>query len=67
LPIRPGRFIGRDVLLLMPEHVDRAERVLSPGFDAIDSLSPAPIRDDGRALAEVAVLRRRNLRHWPPP
>jgi hypothetical protein len=63
----PERFIGQDVLLLVPEHAERATQALAPVFDGIDALAPAPIRHAGRVLAEVAVLRGHRLRLWPPP
>jgi 4-amino-4-deoxy-L-arabinose transferase-like glycosyltransferase len=63
----PQRFIGQDVLLLVPEHTQRAEHALAPVFDGIDALPPAPIRHAGRVLAEVAVLRGHRLLVWPPP
>jgi 4-amino-4-deoxy-L-arabinose transferase-like glycosyltransferase len=63
----PQRFIGQDVLLLVPEHAERATRALAPVFDSIDALPPASIRHAGRVLAEVAVLRGHRLRAWPPP
>ncbi len=63
----PQRFIGQDVLLLLPEHADRAAQALTPAFDAVDPLPPAPILHAGRVLTEVAVLHGHNLRAWPPP
>jgi hypothetical protein len=63
----PQRFIGQDVLLLVPEHPSRATQALAPEFDTIEPLPPAPIRHAGRVLAEVAVLRGHRLRAWPPP
>jgi len=63
----PERFVGQDVLLLVPEHAKRATQALAPVFDSIDALPPAPIRHAGRVLAEVAVLRGHRLRAWPPP
>ncbi len=63
----PQRFIGRDVLLLVPEHAARATQTLAPVFDSIDVLPPAPIRHAGRVLVEVAVLRGHRLQAWPPP
>jgi 4-amino-4-deoxy-L-arabinose transferase-like glycosyltransferase len=62
----PQRFVGQDVLLLVPEHADRATQALAPVFDGIDALPPTPIRHAGRVLAEVAVLRAHRLRAWPP-
>jgi Dolichyl-phosphate-mannose-protein mannosyltransferase len=63
----PEHFIGQDLLLLVPEHADRAIGALAPLFDNIDTLPPAPILHAGRALANVAVLHARRLRAWPPP
>jgi 4-amino-4-deoxy-L-arabinose transferase-like glycosyltransferase len=63
----PAHFIGQDVLLLVPEHAQRAVQALAPVFDGIDALPPAPIRHAGRVLAQVAVLRGHRLRAWPPP
>jgi len=63
----PERFIGHDVLLLVPEHAARATQALAPAFASIDALPPAPIRHAGRTLAEVAVLHALQLRAWPPP
>jgi 4-amino-4-deoxy-L-arabinose transferase-like glycosyltransferase len=67
LAVPPQRFIGQDVLLLVPEHAQRATQVLAAVFDSIVSLPPASIRHAGRMLAEVAVLRAHQLRAWPPP
>ena len=63
----PDRFFGKDVLLLVPAHAAHAEQALAPVFDGIDMLPPAPIQHAGRVLAQVAVLRGRHLRLWPPP
>ena len=63
----PQGFIGQDVLLLVPEHAQRAVQALAPAFDSLAPLPPAPIRHAGRVLAEVAVLRGHRLRQWPPP
>jgi 4-amino-4-deoxy-L-arabinose transferase-like glycosyltransferase len=63
----PQRFVGHDVLLLVPEHAGRATHALAPAFDSIDMLPPAPIRQSGRTLAEVAVMQAHGLRAWPPP
>ena len=43
----PERFIGQDVLLLVPEHAARAAQALAPVFDGIDALPPAPITTPG--------------------
>ncbi|HUB14041.1 MAG TPA: glycosyltransferase family 39 protein [Acetobacteraceae bacterium] len=63
----PRRSIGRDMLLLAPEHARRAEHELASVFATISKLPAAPIRHAGRTLAEVAVARAVNLRQWPPP
>jgi len=63
----PQRFIGRDMLLLVPAHVERARRTLGALFDRLTPLPPAPIRHAGRVLADVAVLQAHDLRTWPPP
>lgn len=60
------RFLGQDVLLLVPEHAKGARRWLPQVFEDIDALPPAPIRHAGRVLGEVAVLRGHRLRNWPP-
>ncbi len=59
-------FVGRDLLLLAPEHPDRVVADLAPRFARILPLAPAPIRHAGRTLAEVAVFRGR-LVAWPGP
>jgi hypothetical protein len=61
------RFIGQDVLVLVPEHAKGATRWLPQVFEGtIDALPSVPIRHAGRVLAEVAVLRGHRLRDWPP-
>ena len=62
----PRRFIGRDMLLLVPDHVQRAEQRLGALFGALTALPAAPIRHAGRVLANVAVLQAHDLRTWPP-
>ncbi len=59
-------FVGRDLLLLAPEHPDRAIARLSPRFARVQALEPAPIRHAGRILADVAVFRG-SLVAWPEP
>ena len=63
----PQRFIGRDMLLLVPDHVRRTEQTLGALFGERTPLPPAPIRHAGRVLAQVAVLQAHDLRTWPPP
>ena len=69
--VRPGQPAGAlhrpDLLLLVPEHADRAIGALAPLFDSIDTLPPAPILHAGRTLADVAVLHAHRLHAWPPP
>ncbi len=60
-------FVGRDLLLLAPEHTARAAARLGPLFAGIEPLAPAPIRDAGRTLAVVAVFRAERLLSWPGP
>ena len=59
------RFLGQDVLLLVPEHAKGATQVVAAGVRGIDALPPAPIRHAGQVLAEVMVLRGHRLRNWP--
>ena len=63
----PQRFIGRDMLLLVPGHVERTRRTLGSVFASLTLLPPAPIRHAGRVPADVAVLQAHDLRTWPPP
>ncbi len=58
-------FVGRDLLVLAPEHADRAMARLGPRFAHMEALAPAPIRHAGRTLAVVAVLRAERLLSWP--
>jgi 4-amino-4-deoxy-L-arabinose transferase-like glycosyltransferase len=60
-------FVGRDMLILAPEHADRAAARLAALFAGIEALAPAPIRHAGRTLAEVAVFRTGPLLSWPAP
>ena len=63
----PVHFIGADVLILAPEHGERAAAELAPVFDSIERLPDASIRHAGRTLQAVAVFQARRLRAWPPP
>ena len=60
----PRRFVGRDILLLVPEHSERARQTLGPLFASLTPLPPAPIRHAGRVLASVAVFQGHDLRRW---
>ncbi len=65
--VRPvSGFVGRDVVLLVVDHADRAEAAFSPLFDALEPLPPVAIRYDGRVLKNVAVFLGHRLRAWPP-
>jgi 4-amino-4-deoxy-L-arabinose transferase-like glycosyltransferase len=59
-------FIGRDMLLLAPEHPDRAITHLTPAFRRIVPLPPAPLVFAGRDARNVAVFRAFDLLAWPP-
>ena len=63
----PTRFIGRDVLLLVPGRVEQAIADLAPLFTALTPEDGTAIRLAGRTLRNVAVLRGHRLRDWPPP
>jgi 4-amino-4-deoxy-L-arabinose transferase-like glycosyltransferase len=63
----PQRFVGQDMLLLVPEHVERTRQSLGALFANLTPLPPAPIRDNGRVLASVAVLEAHDLQSWPAP
>jgi hypothetical protein len=60
-------FIGADMLILAPEHAERAVGELGPAFDSIERLPDATIRQAGRGLQQVAVFQARGLHTWPPP
>jgi 4-amino-4-deoxy-L-arabinose transferase-like glycosyltransferase len=62
-PVR--NFVGRPVLLLLPEHASRELARLAPHFAGFEVLPPAPIRLDGRVLQWVAVYRANRLVGWP--
>ena len=62
-----GHFVGRDMLILAPEHGDRVPQELGGVFDAIEPLAPVPVRHAGRTLFGMAVFRASHLRAWPPP
>jgi hypothetical protein len=61
----PGRFVGQDVLLLVPDHADRIVSDLSPKFASIEPSAALPVRLDGRTLTSIAVYQGRDLRKWP--
>ncbi len=61
----PSAFIGRDVLLLIPEHADRIVPALTNDFRAIEPLPPATIALRGRVLQSVGVYQGQHLLAWP--
>jgi hypothetical protein len=63
----PTHFIDADVLILAPEHRERAVAELGPVFESIEELPDTSIRHAGRTLQTVAVFQARRLRVWPPP
>jgi hypothetical protein len=65
--LTPADVIGRDVLILAPEHADRVMAAYAGIFAAIEALPPATIRQGGNDLATVGVFLGRRLLAWPPP
>lgn len=61
----PAAYAGRDVVVLIPEHADRALPALAPLFNRLEPLPPSPITIGDRVLQEVAVARGYGLRAWP--
>jgi hypothetical protein len=61
----PAMFVGRNVLLLVPEHADRTVAALAPKFARLERLPPVSIRLAGRVLGYVAVYDARELLSWP--
>lgn len=65
--IRPAsEQIGRDMVVLVPSHADRAEARILPMFATVEALPPASIRHAGRVVAEVPMFLGRRLLAWPP-
>ena len=62
----PAGALGQDVLLIVPEHPDRAMRELAPLFDRLETLTPISVRYRGRVLKEVSLLLGHRLNRWPP-
>lgn len=61
-----GRFIGRDMLVLIAEHPEATGASLAPLFDRMERLADSPIVLRGRELGRIAVFRAEHLRRWPP-
>jgi 4-amino-4-deoxy-L-arabinose transferase-like glycosyltransferase len=65
--VTPADMIGRDVLILAPEHADRVVAEYSNIFGSIEALPAVAIRHAGRDMATVAVFLGHRLLAWPPP
>jgi hypothetical protein len=63
----PADAIGRDVLILAPEHADRVPAAYGAVFASIEALPPAAIRHAGRVIGTVSVFLGHRLLAWPPP
>ena len=59
------RYLGRDVLVLAPEHRERVPAELAADFAALHRLPDAPISHDGDVLQWVGVYRGDDLRAVP--
>jgi hypothetical protein len=62
----PTRFIGKDALLLAPDHPDQIPAALGHAFTSLARLPDSAIRHAGRTLQPVAVFDARQLLAWPP-
>ena len=61
--IHPARdYVGRNVLVLVVNHSERALRDLAPMFDAVETLPPASIDHRGLVLQLVSVFLGKRLR-----
>ncbi len=65
--LTPSDVIGKDVLILAPEHADRVPADYGGIFAAIAPLPPMVIRHAGHAIGTVAVFLGHHLLAWPPP
>ena len=65
--IRPSAgAVGQDVLLIVPDHVDRVAREMAPLFDRLETLAPISVRYRGRTLKTVDLLLGHHFKQWPP-
>jgi 4-amino-4-deoxy-L-arabinose transferase-like glycosyltransferase len=62
----PADAIGKDVLILAPEHADRVRAEYGGVFGSIEALPPLAIRLAGRDIATVSVFLGHGLKAWPP-
>jgi len=58
-------FIGRNLLVLAPEHPERVPAELGADFARLQRLPDAPVRHAGRVLQRVGVYRGEDLRAVP--
>jgi hypothetical protein len=65
--VTPADLLGRDVLILAPDHPDRVVADYASLFASIAPLPPVAIRHAGRDLATVGVFLGHRLLAWPPP
>jgi 4-amino-4-deoxy-L-arabinose transferase-like glycosyltransferase len=65
--LTPRDAIGRDVLILAPEHAGRVIPRYGAAFASIQTLPPATIRHAGHDMATVGVFLGHRLLAWPPP
>lgn len=63
----PARFIGKDLLILAPDHPERVSGELNQSFASLAQLPDSAIRQAGWTLRPVAVFSARDLLVWPPP
>ena len=63
----PAQFIGKDVLILAPDHPESVPVVLGRSFTSLAPLPDSAIRHVGRTLQPIAVFDARQLLAWPPP
>ena len=62
----PAGFIGRDMVILAPDHAEQLPVTLGRFFTSLARLPDSAIRHAGRTLQPVAVFDARQLRAWPP-
>ncbi len=63
----PADAIGRDVLILAPEHATRVPVDYSGIFASIEALPSAAIRQAGHDIGTVSLFLGHRLLVWPPP
>jgi hypothetical protein len=63
----PARSVGKDLLILAPDHPEQVPVTLGGAFTSLARLPDSAIRHAGRTLQPVAVFDARQLLAWPPP